>query len=159
MKMLYRGGKTDFFYHAEEIGSPGTIINLRKGEDKKNFGADNLHFPISNDYEKYHTHTYEVRMWLNDVFSTFENSELVQPVFVHCLSGKDRTGIVIGIMLMLIGLDRKIILEEYLLSDGDVREELFIGALDGIGDPAGYFDRIEFEKVVSNLKEWYLVAD
>ena len=46
---ILRGGKLDFVTSAEDIGSPGTIINLRKGPDpdRLHFGADYLHFPIS----------------------------------------------------------------------------------------------------------------
>ncbi len=155
--VLFRGGKTDFCETANEIGNPKTIINLRKGEDKKSFKAKNLHFPISNDHEKYITTKYEVRMWLNDIFRTFENPALKHPVFVHCLSGKDRTGIVIGIILTLTGISREIIVEEYLLSDGDVNKEMFIGALNGLGDIDGFFDRVDLGKITQNLKKWYLV--
>lgn len=158
-QMLFRGGKTDFCESPEDIGSPGTIINLRKGADKKLFGAEGFHFPISNDHEKYDVTIYEVRMWLNEIFRLFENPELEQPIFIHCLSGKDRTGIVVGTLLLLIGIPEQIIMEEYLLSDGDVHPEMFEKALNNIQQDQKYFNRIDLEKVLSNLKTWCLANE
>jgi protein-tyrosine phosphatase len=46
--LLLRGGKTDFYEYADEIGNPSTIMNLRRGADKKSFDATNLSsFPNS----------------------------------------------------------------------------------------------------------------
>lgn len=43
---LFRGGKTNFCKSIEDIGSPNTIINLRKSPDTKNFGATMIHFGL-----------------------------------------------------------------------------------------------------------------
>ena len=77
------------------------------------------------------------------------------PVFVHCMSGKDRTGIVVGVLLILLGIPRDIIVEEYLLSDGDISKDLFTGALDGIGNPDRYFSGLDLEKIKGNLLHWF----
>jgi protein-tyrosine phosphatase len=69
---LYRGGKIEFVRSAAAIGHPGTIINLRKGPDRQTCGAEAYHFPISNDYETYHTYGREVHRWLNRVLQVFE---------------------------------------------------------------------------------------
>ena len=155
--LLFRGGKTDYCKSEKEIGSPKTIINLRQGKDKHQFTAEwMLHFPVSNDHEKYNTSIPDVRIWLNEVIKTFEDSSLPLPLFVHCLSGKDRTGIVIGCLLMILDIPRELIVEEYLLSDGDVRKELFDKALDGIGHPEMYFKKRDYPKIKSNLTHWFL---
>jgi protein-tyrosine phosphatase len=39
------------------------------------------------------------------------------PVLVHCLAGKDRTGAVIALLLRLIGVDRDLVIDEYLLTN------------------------------------------
>ena len=156
---LFRGGKTDFCRDAAMIGNPGTIINLRQGKDKKDFGTTMLHFPICNDYEKYNTAVPEVRKWLNEIFKALENPELPMPLFIHCLSGKDRTGIVVGTLLMLLEIPRDIIIEEYLLSDGDVRKNLFNRALDGIGKPGIYFCKLDLMKMNSNLTNWFVKGE
>ena len=154
VKHLYRGGTLKHIRSLSVINNPCTILNLKKEADRDYPEVNNFHFPISNDYEKYHTSTPEVRLWLNSIFTTFENPKLKLPVFIHCLSGKDRTGIVIGIILKLIEIPQDIIIEEYMLSDGDVRKELFIEALNGVNDINTYFRRIDIEKVKINLKTW-----
>ncbi len=40
-----------------------------------------------------------------------------QPVVVHCLAGKDRTGVVIALVLSLLGVDDETIAEDYALSN------------------------------------------
>ena len=91
--------------------------------------------------------------------SIFENHELPMPLFVHCLSGKDRTGIVIGIILMLLNIPLEIILKEFLLSVGDVRRDLFINAMEGIGIPTVYFRKLDVLKISDNQSSWFLNGD
>lgn len=157
--LLFRGGKTDFCKSGKEIGSPKTIINLRQGKDKQQFNAKRMiHFPVSNDHEKYNTSDPEVRVWLNNVFRIFEDPILPLPLFVHCLSGKDRTGIVIGCLLSILGIPREIIVEEYLLSDGELHNDLFIKAIEGVEKDEKYFRRLDLQIITTNLTNLFLVA-
>jgi len=148
---LYRGGKLDFVRSASEIGNPATIINLRTGPDNNIFGADYYHFPISNDYERYKTSCREIRIWLNRVIGVFETESTHYPALIHCASGKDRTGVVVASLLRIIGILDPIIVEEYLLSVGEVKQELIQLALDGIGDVKSYFKRIDLNRVRRNI--------
>jgi len=149
---LLRGGSIDNVQKPDDIGYPGSIINLRNSADLELFESEYFHFPMTNKIEKYNTSQKEVRVWLNSIIKVFENPDLKFPVLVHCLSGKDRTGIVISVILFLIGIERKIIIEEYLLSEGDVKIEWINMALDGIQDVEKYFDRIDLSRVKENLK-------
>jgi protein-tyrosine phosphatase len=148
---LYRGGKLDAIFSAEVIHSPATIINLRKSVDPYTFGAVVFHFPITNDYEKYETQRPEVRQWLTQVARVFENPELHYPVLIHCTSGRDRTGVVVAALMRLLAIPDPIIIEEYLLSDGDVQEQRIRQALDGIGNPITYFRRLDIERIRVNM--------
>ena len=150
---LFRGGKLDFVDSAEQISHPGTIINLRKGPDPKDklFGADYWHFPISNDYEKYNTVDHVVRRWLNDVIACIAGPVSNFPVLFHCTSGKDRTGVVIAAILSILNVDRELIVQEYLWSEGEVERAWIEGAIDGIGEPANYFRRIDLGQVRNKL--------
>ena len=147
--VLLRGGKLDAVDAPDQIGSPGTIINLRKGPDAAefHFGADYFHFPISNDYEKYHTADPAVRRWLNGVFACLAGDVTRTPVLFHCTSGKDRTGVAVAALLSLLGVDRELIVAEYLWSDGEVRREWIEGSLDGLGDPEAYFRRVDRDRI------------
>lgn len=148
---LYRGGSTDYVFDATDIGSPGTIFNLRNGHDPNTFNADYAHFPMFNKVEKYDTAQPEVRTWLNQILCELENPEVKYPLLIHCLSGKDRTGIVVAAILLVLGIDRPVIQEEYLLSDGEVQRNWVELALDGMGDVEEYFGQVDLEKVRRNV--------
>jgi protein-tyrosine phosphatase len=150
-KKLLRGGKTDYVESLSEIGNPRTIINLRKGHDSKDFGIAYYHFPLENKIEKYHTEQKEVRNWLNGIMQLFERNDLQYPVLVHCLSGKDRTGIVIAAILLVLNVEPEIIKQEYLLSEGEVNEGLMQTAIRGIISRSDYFHKVDLLKVRTNL--------
>jgi protein-tyrosine phosphatase len=145
VRRILRGGKLEFVETAEQIGRPGTIINLRKGPDplEKRFGADYWQFAVSNQNENYSTSDPLMRRWLNDVMGCLALEVKRFPVFFHCTSGKDRTGIVVAALLAALGVEREWIIREYLWSEGDVSRASIEEALDGIGDPARYFPRID----------------
>ena len=86
----------------------------------------------------------------------FVNHDLPMPLFIHCLSGKDRTGIITGIILKLMNIPMEIIVEEYLLSDGDLQKEMFLHAMEGVGNPAVYFKKLDVVKISLNLSGWFL---
>src|SRR5262245_8544338 len=148
---LYRGGKLDAIFSAAAIHSPATIINLRNSVDPDTFGAEVYHFPISNDYEKYETQLPEVRHWLTQVVQVFEHADLRYPVLIHCTAGRDRTGVVVAALLRILAIPDPLIVEEYLLSDGDVQEQRIGQALAGIGNVATYFKRVDLARVRSNI--------
>ena len=152
-QIIYRGGSIDYVKEWEEIGHAQSVISLRNGPDPQAFDADYYHFPMANKVEKYDTSQKVVRRWLNEVLQPFENPDLRYPVLVHCLSGKDRTGIVIAALQLIMGVDRELIIEEYLLSDGDVKTEWITMAMDGIGSPEAYFDRVDVSVIRQNLQQ------
>ena len=149
---LYRGGKLEFVVSADLIGSPRTIVNLRKGDDINTFKTNVFHFPISNDYEKYETTNRQVKQWLRNVISIFEDRDLAYPVLVHCTSGKDRTGVVVAALLKILQVPESIIIEEYLLSDGAVKAEWIMMSLQGISDPVKYFSSIDLKRIRDNFQ-------
>ncbi len=149
--LILRGGSIDFIKDLEEIKNPITIINLRNRADFDVFNSENLHFPMSNKVEKYDTTSKDVRRWLNQIIKVFENGDLEYPVLIHCLSGKDRTGIVVASLLLILEVDKETIIEEYLLSEGEVSESLIQISLVGIGNVEEYFDRVDLEIVRKNI--------
>ncbi|UZR96086.1 tyrosine-protein phosphatase [Chondrinema litorale] len=148
---FYRGGSIDYVKEHKEIAQVHTIINLRNRADYTEFDADYFHFPMENKVEKYDTTQKEVRVWLNNVIKTFENPTLRYPVLIHCLSGKDRTGIVVAALLLIMGISKEVVEEEYLLSEGEVQSSLIQQAISGIEDLDTYFNRVDLAKVKGNL--------
>lgn len=45
------------------------------------------------------------------------------PVLVHCTQGKDRTGLIVMLLLFLLGVDNRVIAEDYLLSESELAPE------------------------------------
>jgi protein-tyrosine phosphatase len=154
-KNLLRGGKLLHITDASEISFAKSIVNLRRGEDV-GLGFLNTelhHFPLPSGYERGHTHLPIVKKWLTDVIYAvaYEINDL--PVLFHCTSGKDRTGIVIGVLLHIMNIPMEIIIEEYLLSDGEVdKNELFF-ALENIKEPERYFKNIELNLINEKFRE------
>lgn len=129
---LLRGGKFDQLATPADIGDPRTILNLRRGPDPSLFhGVDGIHVPASNDLENYDTSQRTVRAWLEKALGVLAAPATRWPVYVHCTSGRDRTGIVVAASLLLVGLPRAVIIEEFLLSDGAEQASIEL-ALDGI---------------------------
>jgi len=152
-RKLFRGGKIDFVSDASTIQNPATILNLRRGPDPQHLPAFYAHFPASNDLEKYETSNRDVRRWLNDVVSFFGDPGTQFPVLIHCTSGKDRTGVVVAALLTIVGIERSMIIEEYLLSDGYIHFDWIEMALDGIADVEKYFNRVDLQAVRNQLAE------
>jgi len=151
MRKLLRGGKIDFVTDAATIQNPATILNLRRGADPQCLSASFAHFPATKELEKYETSNRDVRRWLNEIVSFFSRPDTQFPVLIHCTSGKDRTGVVVAALLTIVGIDRSMIIEEYLLSDGGVHSDWIEMALDGFANPEKYFERVDLEAVSNRL--------
>ncbi len=148
---MYRGGSIDYVKEHKEIDHVKSIINLRNSSDPDDFDCAYFHFPMSNKIEKYDTTQKEVRTWLNAIMRLFENPTISYPVLIHCLSGKDRTGIVVAAMLLILGVDKNVICQEYMLSDGDVDEELITMSMKGMEPLENYFNRVDLVKIKGNI--------
>jgi len=73
-------------------------------------------------------------VWIQ-MFRLFANAA-DHPVFIHCTAGKDRTGVSTAFLLSVLGVDRKIIEADYLLTNRDVeRQVTFLET--NIGFPEG----------------------
>jgi len=152
-KKLYRGGKIESVECLAQAGYPKTILNLRASPDEIEMdqGLIQYHYPIANSIEKYDTQLGDVRKWLNGVISTLSRDDLQFPVFIHCTSGKDRTGIVIASVLWLLGISENIIREEYLLSEGKVAIQSIDLTLKGIKSKANYFNKVSVPQLKKNF--------
>ncbi|UYZ84419.1 hypothetical protein MTZ49_02290 [Entomomonas sp. E2T0] len=73
-KCLYRGGKITYLENLDQIETPKTIINLRKGQDPYFSNIKMLQIATDNQLEVYKTSDNKVRRWLNEVMMCFQNS-------------------------------------------------------------------------------------
>ena len=148
---VYRGGTVKAIFKPEVIGRPKTIFCLQKGPDHDFADIRNVHFPISNDYEKYQTELPEVRAWLKTIIRTIEEG-IELPLYIHCLSGRDRTGVVVAALLKICGAEDKDIIEEYNLSIGVEKRNHIHLTLQGFSDIKRYFNGIDITKIRSMLQ-------
>ena len=79
------------------------------------------------------------------------------PVLVHCTQGKDRTGLVVQLVLFLLGVPLEAINQDYLMTDGELdseREERLkeIRSI-GLDDSFAYCDKDMVENVNKHLLE------
>ena len=56
-----------------------------------------------------------------------------QPLLFHCTAGKDRTGIAAALILHTLGVERDVIISDYVLSEQILRPEDLMGASDSDG--------------------------
>jgi len=78
-------------------------------------------------------------------------SLLLPPLYVHCLSGRDRTGVVIAALLRIIGVKEEDIIEEYGLSTGIEQRDYIYTALEGLSHLESYFHGIDLQVVKRSL--------
>jgi len=57
----------------------------------------------------------------------------------------------VAAILTVLGVDRELIVQEYLWSEGKVDRGWIEGALDGIGEPSGYFRQVDLPSLRRRL--------
>tara|TARA_A100001037_G_scaffold300616_1_gene328500 strand:+ start:527 stop:1291 length:765 start_codon:yes stop_codon:yes gene_type:complete len=71
--------------------------------------------------------------WL-EIFQILSDP-IAHPFVVHCTAGKDRTGVATAFLLSVLGVDKTVIEEDYLLTNADVlRQVEYIEATEGLPD-------------------------
>jgi protein-tyrosine phosphatase len=108
----------------DEIGSPATILSLcESAGGHPSFGGHRCHLPAPDREQTYDARCRETRKWLRRVFAALADPTIRCPVLIHCTSGKDRTGVVVALLLVSLAIPAELALREYLLSEGisDVR--------------------------------------
>lgn len=135
--ILYRSADPTFADFSA-CGSPKTVINLRYEPDEPRWALDHgciyLHSPIANKIEKYDTTQEEVRKWLAVTLRLIATAEA--PILLHCRAGRDRTGIVVAVLLKILMMSDKedestavatvdeCIVQDYMKVEGSERRQI-----------------------------------
>mmetsp|Transcript_498 Transcript_498/g.593 ORF Transcript_498/g.593 Transcript_498/m.593 type:complete len:223 (-) Transcript_498:115-783(-) len=127
---IVRGGKIDLC-GAKDIGLPNTVFNLKLGPDDPNaeifakHKATGIQEAIANSIDKYNTKDKDVREWITRTLQkVIEVPQDRYPIMFHCAAGKDRTGIIVAVILLIIGFPLDIVLEEFRLSKGEFHGDI-----------------------------------
>lgn len=148
--ILFRGGRYDDISSPQQIGSPRTIINLRKGRDAVLPDIRNVHLPAPDTVELYSVDRTWNRKWILAVLSELGSLETQEPIFYHCASGTDRTGIITAAVLVALRVPKEVILQEYRLSRGILRVDQFRHVLEIMGSEA-YFRGVDTDYLVNRF--------
>ncbi len=147
-KMLYRGGSINQLFDESELPPVRAILNIRTGADKIFSTVRAIHVPAVNSVENYNTANGKVKNWANKAIKSIAAIE-AYPLLIHCTAGKDRTGVLVALLLSCIGVEKEIIIEEYLQSEGIENSNDIEAALLGIANPLAYIhdcSAVEFLK-------------
>jgi protein-tyrosine phosphatase len=148
---LLRGGAIPGLDSLEAIGSPQSILNLQATADPGWESVVMIHCPApSQGVDVYDARSRAVRAWLRGIVRRFA-TDLCCPVYVHCFSGADRTGVVVASVLRILDIADETIAAEYCLSDGVPSGDPIRAFLSGVGDARQYFRGIDLECVRASL--------
>jgi len=141
--VLYRGGTIRYIRDLEVIGNPSTVFNLRIQRDRNDLLDVKIHhFAIDNTLDVYDTANTQVRKWLRWVLGVLSEG-VALPLYLHCHSGIDRTGVVVASLLSIIGIPQQVIVQEYLWGASKQKEPLIRQALAELCDAENYFSGID----------------
>ena len=105
-----------------------------------------IHIPAVDSVENYMTSNGQVRNWVNRMLQSINNIDNY-PLLIHCTAGKDRTGVIVVVILLVIGISTPDIVEEYLQTGGVKKSDNILQAIKGIGRIEDYI----FEQSVVEL--------
>jgi protein-tyrosine phosphatase len=123
------GTTIDLRFTSETMRSPSvyqdsTVVRYLHLPLHEPYGDANLH-TITATLGRYYTHL--VDTYPGAVLSVFEALTEPQalPAIVHCTVGKDRTGVIVGLLLSALGVDDETVIADYALT-GVVASDLIV---------------------------------
>lgn len=79
---------------------------------------------LDKPYENfYYAFLKDFRDEIKTIFENYFTNASIDRLIIHCEGGKDRTGVIIALLLDLLGIERELILQDYLLSYSDTNRE------------------------------------
>lgn len=134
------------------------VVNLYMNDiEEIKYYPDNIR---QNNY--YHV-LKEFRYIIGDLFKNHISKADEEHFIIHCETGKDRTGIVIAILLDLLGIDKSTIVKDYLKSFQDVKKENIEFVIDKLNNEFGGSENylIEFcnvdKSILDKIKKIFIL--
>ncbi len=103
-------------FYSEEMKEK-YVVNIPFNTQVNNYIPDkpyiNFYYAFLKDFRE------KFRLLFEKYFCNVTENRLI----IHCEGGKDRTGVIIALLLDLLGVERELILQDYLLSYSDTNRE------------------------------------
>jgi protein-tyrosine phosphatase len=139
----------------------GTVVDLRTASERERrpnelaeAGATVVHAPIFTDEEEYPDHLATAAdvycWWLRERGTGVAGAMRAiadatsAPILVHCHAGKDRTGVVVALVLRLAGVATDVIADDYAISGEQLADML---ARDRVKAMEGGMDEVRAERL------------
>ena len=148
--VLFRGGKIEAIPSPDTIGSPNSIVNLRKGEDPLFDDIFSIYSPAPDSVEVYDITQGRNKKWVAETLRKILEIDEPFPCYIHCAAGKDRTGVIIVAILSAIGISPSLVRDEYMLSTGLLQPTLISETIELLSDLKIY-RKIDLQKLQYNL--------
>jgi hypothetical protein len=116
--ILFRSGSITNLSSESILPPIKSILNLKRENDPKFNDIIQTQACPNDSMNNYEIESTIFKDWIQRVFASLSEIRY-WPLLIHCHAGKDRTGIVVALILKNIGIQEEIIIEEYLLSEGN----------------------------------------
>lgn len=97
-----------------------------------------------------------MREWLRFILSYLAKKDLDLPLLLHCRRGRDRTGVVVAVLLLLLGVPHKVIVQEYALSQPGAKQSNIEEALATFEEKSSWkktFSKVDIAQLRTNFLE------
>ena len=144
-EVVKRSYSREFLKRIEYFNIPlvPVVINTQK-EDRQNTKkkslANNYLWILQNRGEK-----------IKEIFEILAKKNSY-PIIIHCYGGKDRTGVLVSLIHLLLKTPKKNIIKDYLISEGDSRTEYIETILDYIESIGGIRKYFEIQKIDGQIQ-------
>jgi protein-tyrosine phosphatase len=137
-RRLLRGGTIKHLEDLADIGTPATVLCLKNGPNAALPKVSMIHHPRPDTSECYQTLERGTKNWLRAIVRSLAEPPADLPLYIHCHSGRDRTGVVVAALLRILNVPAAAIIEEYMLSEGADKTRI-CEALVGLEEIDSYF--------------------
>lgn len=145
---------------------PVELLNFQGSADLRAAGNDAWEAlradPSAKGAERAMLHNYRAMPWvmaphLRIMFDKIMDDKAL-PVLIHCTAGKDRTGFVVGILLLALGIPKETIMADYMLSARYIDSRFADGIVEAFTESFGFSPSPDTVAGMIGLDRSYLEA-
>lgn len=148
------------------VGKPVELLNFQGSADLRAAGNDAWEAlradPSAKGAERAMLHNYKSMPWvmaphLRIMFDKIIDEKAL-PLLIHCTAGKDRTGFVVAILLLALGIPEETIMADYMLSARHIDHRFADGIVEAFTESFGFSPSPDTVVGMISLDRSYLEA-